>query len=146
MRRKRLRLRSYDYAWAGAYFVTVCVAEKACVLGTVLDARVNLSPIGAIVARQLRQLPSRLDVGLDCFVVMPNHVHAVLVLRGGRSLGHVVGSFKSASAHEVNLIRGTTKSVFWQRGFYEHVVRNDADLERVREYIQTNPLRWSVKP
>jgi REP element-mobilizing transposase RayT len=143
-RRKALRLPTYDYSNAGAYFVTVCVAGKQCLLGSVVDAHVDLSPCGAIVARHLRQLQSRLEVGVDCFVVMPNHVHAVLILRGDRTLGSVVGCFKAATAREINSHRRESHRAFWQRGFFDHVVRNDGDLERVREYVVSNPIRWSL--
>ena len=129
---------------AGAYFVTVCVAGKECALGRVVGRMVELGPLGSIVARHLRDLPGRLDVGVDCFVVMPNHIHVVLLLRGGTTLGRVVGAFKSGTAHEINGARDTPGRPFWQRGYFDHVVRNDADLDRVREYVVTNPIRWSL--
>jgi len=143
-RRKRLRLRAHDYCSAGAYFVTVCVAGKECVLGRVIDHSVELSVFGAIVARHLTAMPQEIEVDVDCFVVMPNHVHTVLFLRGGRTRGTVVGSFKAATAREINMCRRDRQRPFWQRGFFDHVVRNDADLDRVREYVVNNPIRWSL--
>jgi len=59
-------------------------------------------------------------------------------------LSTIVGSFKSASSRLINTLRGTPGAPLWQRGFYDHVVRNDDDLARIREYIATNPLRWSL--
>jgi REP element-mobilizing transposase RayT len=93
------------------------------------------------------RLSDRLDVDVDAFVVMPNHVHLVVGLRGEArarqasplQLGHVVGSVKSGSSREAGL-------GLWQRGYYDHVIRDEADLERVREYIGTNPARWELDP
>jgi REP element-mobilizing transposase RayT len=143
-RRKALRLRTFDYSTPGAYFVTICVARKACVLGRVVGTTVELSEKGAVVARHLTQLAGQTGVSVDCFVVMPNHVHAVLVLGGGRELGTLVGSFKSATTREINARRGVRSERLWQRGYFDHVVRDDDDLDRVRVYVATNPIRWST--
>jgi putative transposase len=143
--RKRLRLRRYDYAAAGAYFVTVCVFGKECVLGAVIRDTVVLSRVGRVVAAELPRAVSRRGAELDRAVVMPNHVHALIWLPGkAHSLGAIVGAFKASSAREINILRGTPGEPFWQRGFFDHVVRDEADLERVREYIATNALRWSL--
>ena len=102
-------------------------------------------------------------VELDVSVVMPNHIHGIIILnesvgathasplRNARGIGQVpgslsaiVGSFKSASSRRINQLRGTPGTPVWQRGFYDHVIRNDEDLARIREYIATNPLRWSL--
>src|SRR5512132_3571135 len=129
----------------GAYFVTVGVAEKACVLGTVVRVDIVLSSLGRIVADQLADLPHRVGADVDCSVVMPNHVHAVVWVReDGPTLGAVVGAFKAGSAREINRARGAVGEPVWQRGYFDHVVRNEIDLERVRDYVATNPLRWSL--
>jgi REP element-mobilizing transposase RayT len=143
--RKRLRLVHIDYAAAGAYFVTVCVEGKECVLGRVVGARVELSALGVIVARQINDIPKRFSAEMDCMVVMPNHVHVVVFQREQDvQLGTIVGSFKAGSTREINAMRRTVGQRFWQRGYFDHIVRNDADLQRVREYIATNPMRWSA--
>ena len=80
---------------------------------------------------------------------MPNHVHGILFLvRAGHAppLQTVVGSFKSAAAREVNRVRGTRGATVWQRGYHDHIVRDEEDLERIREYIATNPARWLSDP
>jgi putative transposase len=143
--RKAPRLSRFDYDAPGAYFVTICVAGKECVLGSVQGGRVLLNTLGAVVARGLADVPTRRAAHVDSSFVMPNHVHAVIWLRGnGTSLGQVVGAFKAASAREINRLRGVAGIPFWQRGYFDHVVRDDNDLERVREYIATNPIRWSA--
>lgn len=114
-------------------------------MGYVGRDRVGLTRTGCIVQRQLEQLPQRLAIQLDCFVVMPNHVHAIVVLdarvrqASPLRLGTVVGSFKSGSSREVGYS-------LWQRGYHDHIVRGEADLARLREYVATNPIRWALDP
>jgi putative transposase len=131
-RRRSIRLPGYDYTRAGAYFVTVCVADRLCLLGEVVEEGVALSPAGQMVADRWRALPERFDlVEVDEFVVMPNHLHGILVLqdpvvgaglvpalpeirrnamgaraptRGAPTLGDAVGAFKSLTT--VNYSRG----------------------------------------
>jgi putative transposase len=165
--RRSIRLHGYDYARAGAYFVTVGTAARRCCLCEIAGTAVNLTPAGRIVAQEwVRTGEVRPEIGFDELVVMPNHVHGVLVLsptvgatrrvalgRGSASplrsgvtpgsLGAIVGQFKAASARRVNALRGTSGG-FWQRGFDEHVIRNDADLDAIRRYIANNPLQWAV--
>jgi REP-associated tyrosine transposase len=158
-RRRSVRLRDYDYASAGVYFVTVCTRERLCVLGSIKDGVVVLTDQGRIVQETMLSLGNRFaGLELDAFVIMPNHVHLVVGLVGaqfiapdGRSdgsrrpaLGEVIRTFKAASTR---LIRNAGNEAFgWQRSFYEHVVRNDADLRRIREYVEANPLRWDEDP
>ena len=95
-------------------------------------------------------LPRRFEqVGLDSFVVMPNHVHGIVILKQGIALTRVIQAFKSISTNEY--IRGVkTKGwekfdgTLWQRSFYDHVIRNDQDLSRIQEYILNNPLQWAL--
>ncbi len=106
-------------------------------------------------------LPSHFPgVSLDAFVLMPNHVHGILALHGrgtacraptetfGRpvpgSIPTIVRSFKSSAAREINRLRGTPGAAFWQRGYYEHIIRSPAVMTRLRRYIESNPSRWSL--
>jgi REP element-mobilizing transposase RayT len=170
-RRRSIRLPGYDYAQPGAYFVTICIHGRECVLGEVVDDRVTLSPFGEVVDECWRDLPSHFPgFLLDWFVVMPNHVHGIIVLVGATpasplrvdphasplpaatpahgprpgSVGAIVGSFKSATTRRVNRIRGTPGASFWQRGYYEHVIRDEGDLEKIRTYVAQNPLSWEL--
>jgi len=143
--RKSIRIRGFDYSSFGPYFVTICTRDRHCVLGEVETDRVALSRYGLVVVGEIERLPARLGVELDEFVVMPNHVHLIVGL-GSRArqasplrLGTVVGSFKAGTS------RATGRSL-WQRGYYDHVVRDEDDLARVREYIATNPVRWALDP
>jgi putative transposase len=145
--RKRLRLAGFDYASESLDLVTVCTLGRRFILGDIKDGSVHLSRCGRTVRTQLEELRPRLGVELDAYVVMPNHVHALLDLGAGRRarqasplrLGTVVGSFKSGSSR-------LARRSLWQRGYHDHVVRDEDDLERIREYIATNPTLWASDP
>jgi REP element-mobilizing transposase RayT len=151
--RRSIRLRHYDYSRAGAYFITVCVDRRASILGAINDDRAVCSPVGQIVHDTWSAIATRFpQTELDEFVIMPNHVHALLwilrpeVARGTTSkpvkLGGIVGAFKSISTIEVNRARSSPGQALWQRNYYEHVVRDDDELYRIRKYIVENPARW----
>ncbi|WP_457651856.1 transposase [Rhodocaloribacter sp.] len=216
--RRSIRLRGYDYTRDGAYFVTLCVWDRECLFGEVVNGEVRLSDAGRIVADTWTWLAAQYPyVALDAWVVMPNHLHGIIVMGGrddggggdggggmddgggggvggsrtartddaparaddararaddvagrmgdvparaddararagdvaGRTgpvkrkpLGRLIGAFKTVSTKRINEIRGTPGAVLWQRDFYEHIVRDAADLRRIRAYIAANPARW----
>ena len=98
---------------------------------------------------------------MDAFVVMPNHLHAIAFITkypaasgkaavprtpqgtGGRSLSALIAGFKAATTRRVNSIQRMPIAPLWQRNYYEHVIRNDQDLDRIRQYVADNPARWS---
>jgi len=149
-RRKPLRLRHHDYSKSASYFVTVCCHRRELLLGSVLDARVELTAAGRLVEAAWQECSERWGARTDAFVVMPDHWHGVLHLEPPgahdsprqRTLGQVLGGIKASSARQINLGRGTPGAPVWQRGYYEHILRNEADLERARRYICDNPARW----
>jgi len=162
--RRSIRLKGYDYAQPGAYFVTICVQNRECALGEVVDGEVRLNEWGQAVEAEWQALPGRFPyVELDAFVVMPNHVHGIMMMvdgdRGGavaaptneggetlplrEPLGKMVAYFKYQTTKRLNAHRATPGAKFWQRNYYEHVIRNDVDLKRIREYIHHNPARWA---
>ena len=157
--RRSIRLKEYDYSSAGWYYVTVCTQERICRLGDISEGQIKLSEAGRIAERSWKWLGAHFtNVELDSYVIMPNHLHGIVIMnerrRGGsrtapteiqsKPLGRLIGAFKTTSTKEINLVRGTPGKVFWQRGFYEHIVRNDADLDRIRTYIRDNPLQWAL--
>ena len=166
--RQSIRLKSYDYSKAGAYFVTICVREKECLLGDVVGGVMRLSEMGEIVREEwLKSSIIRGEIKLDEFVIMPNHMHGIIWIcnngRGDRpvapteddfiqsgpsskSLGSLMAGFKSAVTKRINIYRNTPGLPFWQRNYYEHVIRNENDLHAIREYIQNNPLKWELDP
>ena len=145
--RKRTRLAGYDYSRTGTYFVTICLQDRTPLLGRVEAHDLRHSRFGEIVVDEIACLATRFTgINLDMALVMPDHAHLLIGLGTQlRSLGTIVGSLKTRSAREINRLRNTTGTAVWQRGFHDHVIRDEADLERVREYIATNPIRWSLR-
>ena len=161
--RRSIRLKEYDYSRFGAYFVTICTQDRKCFLGTVGNETVELSPMGKIVHEFWFEIPKHFQhVRLDVFVVMPNHVHGILLIgdseggntnadaeRGGETpplrrvtLGQVVAYYKYQTSKMINRIRNTAGMPVWQRNYYEHIIRNEKELNQCREYIINNPLKW----
>lgn len=142
------RLRHFDYSSPTAYFITICVRGNGFPLGDVNNGRISLSETGQIVKRFCEDLPNHYSIALDAFVVMPNHFHAVLFLcedAGHRpALPQIIRSFKSFSAKAINAVQGTTGQSFWQRTYFEHVIRNDEELRRIQDYVINNPQNWQI--
>ncbi len=152
--RKRLRLRGYDYAFPGVYFVTICSAGRRPIFGSINKNNTVLSAAGAIVRAEWIALPERFSrLVLDEFVIMPNHLHGVLAFvgpAGGASpsptLSEVIGAFKSISTIKVNQLLQRRGVPLWQRSYHEHILRIGEDLGKIRRYIFENPLMWSSDP
>jgi putative transposase len=156
--RRSIRLKGYDYAQPGAYFVTICVRERECALGDVVDGGMVLNDLGEIVCESWSWLAEQYPyVTLDEWVVMPNHLHGIIIIddddgRGAsrrtptkrKPLGQLVGAFKTVSTKRINQIHDNAGTLFWQRGFYEHIVRNERELDAIRQYITDNPLKWEL--
>jgi len=173
--RQSIRLRGWDYTTPGAYFITICTYQRENIFA---DARFK-----EIVGNTWQAIPTHSHaqhVRLDEWVVMPNHLHGILILEnnvgrgeaigrgeatridggmeknpvselprpygGGKltsgSVGAVIGNFKSLVARRINNVRRTPGGKVWQRGYYDRIIRNERELNAVRQYIQENPLRW----
>lgn len=162
--RRSIRLPGYDYSRAGAYFVTLCTQGRSCLFGNIVDGEVWLNRFGAIVAEEwLRSAEIRDEIELDEWVIMPNHFHGIVVITdktgdprctGDRpvaptgprpnSIGALTGGFKSAVTRRINELRNMPGQKVWQRNYWEHIVRNELELARIREYIQNNPAQWEL--
>jgi len=168
--RRSIRLPAYDYAQAGAYFVTMVTHQRQCLFGEIVGGQMRLAAYGQVVSEQwLRSALVRGEIELDAFIVMPNHIHGIVIIcaqpmgvgahgrapqhgraplpssspyRPPRSLGSLVAGFKSAATKRINQIRGTLGVPVWQRNYYERVIRNDEELSRIRQYIADNPAHW----
>jgi REP element-mobilizing transposase RayT len=167
-KRKITRLKGYDYSNEGAYFITICAQGRKCLFGLISDGKMRLNEYGKILINYWNEVPSKWpNVTLDYFTVMPNHVHGIIMivgagsprplippsdLEGGEtpplqnqpSLSQIIGYFKYQAAKKINESRATPGAKVWQRSFYEHVIRDDDSLNRIREYIATNPSRWDL--
>ena len=146
------RLRSWDYRWPGIYAVTICVQGRVCCLGEVIEDEVELAPLGLIAAEEWLAIPrTHPHVALDEWIIMPDHVHGILIFQGedhpspqeglpAGSLGAVIGQFKQRVTKRIRARRQPQFS--WQERYYDQILRDDEDLERYRIYIRENPLRW----
>ena len=181
--RRSLRLKGYDYTKAGAYFITLMTYQRECLFGEVLNGEVELSDWGYLALNEWRRLSQRFEmVSVDEIIVMPNHVHGILLIReeshavgagqeqspqsssnplappllyppprpfateNPRSVGAIGGAYKSTTARLINGLRRTKGAPVWQRNYYEHIIRDEDDLMRIREYILDNPLQWEFDP
>jgi REP element-mobilizing transposase RayT len=149
-RRRPLRLPGYDYSHAGAYFITVCTHDRVMLFGEVIDRDVPLNEMSMIVQKAWDDLPTHYPaIDLDAFIVMPNHVHGIIILADEPEMRHaipeIVRGFKTFPARRINE-RAGKRGIVWQRGYYEHVIRNDKALGRIRDYIANNPARWADDP
>jgi REP element-mobilizing transposase RayT len=160
--RRSVRLQGYDYTQNGAYFVTICAYERACVFGQMVDDVMAINAWGQIVQSCWDEIPAHYPmVELDAFVVMPNHMHGVIVIvndgRGmachaptkrefskpiARSLSTIVGAFKSAVTKYINRLPNPPDHPIWQRNYYEHIIRSEESLNIIRAYVANNPAQW----
>lgn len=154
--RRSIRLRGYDYTQAGSYFVTIVAQERRRLFGEVADGIMHLSDVGRMVRGVWEAMPSHYPgVDVDAFVVMPDHIHGIVVLAtaaSGRqlSLADVVHRFKSLTTRRY--FDGVAAASWpacpgrlWHWNYYERVVRDDRALQRIRAYIADNPIRWSPR-
>ena len=158
-RRNSLRHSGWNYTATGYYFVTICTAGRVHLFDSA-----ELKQIAETVWQKIPTFKSATIVRLDEWVVMPNHVHGIVVIVEGiaatssgseqagiqrpekavsGSVGALVGAYKAAVTHRINNLQGTQGVKIWQRGYYDRVIRNDRKLAATREYIRDNPARWT---
>ncbi|PIV22510.1 MAG: hypothetical protein COZ69_14485 [Deltaproteobacteria bacterium CG_4_8_14_3_um_filter_45_9] len=163
--RKVIRLREYDYSQAGGYFITICTYNREYLFGQVANHQMMLNKTGETVKQWWLKLEDKfINVKLDNYVVMPNHIHGIIVVIEKDKVGAIhelplqsgmimrrqmlipktVGYFKMNSAKYINRLRGAMGYPLWQRNYYEHVIRNENELYRITDYIKNNPLKWDL--
>jgi putative transposase len=138
--RKPLRLRHYDYASTGIYFVTICTHQRRCLFGKIDDSIMQLNAHGIIAKQCWLEIPQHFThVQLDHFVLMPNHIHALLHIHveKGVALPIIIRSYKAAVTRQL-------QHPTWQRSYWERVIRNERELALTREYIVNNPSQWGT--
>lgn len=151
--RRSIRLKNYDYSSAGAYFVTVCVNERWNLFGGIENGKMALSAAGEVARFTWNDLTRHnANILLDEFIIMPNHMHGIIIIKDSVGAGskpapthglpEIVRQFKTFSAKRINQTRKISGRSVWQRNYYEHIVRDDTDLNRIREYIVNNPVKW----
>lgn len=167
--RRSIRLKDFDYTSEGAYFVTIVTWGREYLLGEIVEKEMYLSRRGEIVQKWWDDIPMHFpNVETGAFVIMPNHIHGIIFITeerrgdvispcnhpnnlGGvfpplrkRTLGQIVAYFKYQSTKEINAMDNTgTITKFWQRNYYEHIIRNEKELKQKTHYILDNPSRWA---
>ncbi|NES72383.1 MAG: hypothetical protein F6K24_47905 [Okeania sp. SIO2D1] len=171
--RRSLRLRGYDYSQAGAYFLTICTYNRQTLFGEIIDGKMQLNQLGEVVVEEWeRSAQIRQEIELDYSVIMPNHLHGIVIINNvganervgvntiegechsplrmkSRSISSLITGFKSVVTRRINRIRYhgeqlTTPAPVWQRNYYEHIIRNETSLNQLRQYIVENPLKWEI--
>jgi len=158
--RRSLRLSNYNYSQSGAYFITICIHNRECLLGKIDDGMMILNNFGTIVRETWNSLSDKYsEISLDEWTVMPNHIHGIVIIdnpnadtshelqlqrkeRRTMLLPKAIGYFKMNSSKQINELRGRTGQPLWQKNYYEHIIRNPSALEKIREYIVNNPRKW----
>jgi REP element-mobilizing transposase RayT len=162
--RRSIRLQGYDHTQNGAYFVTICAYQKVCLFGRILDGEMLMNDWGKIVQQEWEKTTVlRPSVELDAFVVMPNHVHGIIVIshddmdgRGmmhhaptrrefpkpiANSLSSIGGAFKAAVTRRINQSTAPGHPI-WQRNYYQHIIRIEESLNAIRMYVTNHPALW----
>ncbi len=169
--RRSLRLKGYDYSAAGAYFITICTFQRQCLFGQVVEGEMQLNEFGQIVAEEwLHSKEIRQEIDFDEWVIMPNHLHGIVLIESidpvgangclpsspwcndphrlvppmrPRSLASLIAGFKSATTTRINTLRDAAGTPIWQRNYYDHIIRNERSLQHIRHYTTNNPLTWA---
>jgi len=172
--RKSIRLKNYNYSNIGSYFITVCAYNHECLFGDIEDGRMQLNNCGRIIESEwLRSSEIRKEIELDIYQTMPNHFHAIVFIlesstnkrkkldvymvganghsplrnrlaMKSKSLSSLMVGFKSSVKLKINKFRNTPGVPIWQRNYYDHIIRNENELNQIREYIINNPLEWEL--
>jgi REP element-mobilizing transposase RayT len=167
-KRRSIRLPGYDYAQNGAYFLTLCTKNREPLFGEIVAngvspdsvcSRMLQNEFGDIVASEwLKSASIRSEIALGEFVIMPNHFHGIILIRGrgdrpvaptekqpgprSKSVGALIAGFKSVVTRRINIIRQTPRVPVWQRNYYDHIIKDVNELRKIQAYIQNNPRNW----
>lgn len=186
--RKSIRLGEYDYSFPNWYYITICTHERKNLFGKINNGKMILNEKGNVVEEEwMRTKELRRYVDLDYYVIMPNHLHGIIIIEQSieknnfqspshttenvratrwvaqnkedraiqriaptkqtlipNSLGSIIGQFKSKVTKRIREISGNSDLIIWQRNYYEHIIRNEIDLQNIRKYITLNPLKWEI--
>ena len=158
-RKPKICLQGYDYFQANYYFITTCTQNRQNWFGEIKNKKMILNSYGKICLEHLLNPPNFYNnIEIDTFVIMPNHAHVIVVINQNdkssyngqglalslqnKSLSKILNDFKSFSSREINKLITDGKKFKWQQSFYDHVIRNERFLQKIREYITNNPINW----
>ena len=172
--RRTIRLKGYDYSQPGTYFITLVTLQREPLFGEIVNSEMRLNPLGKLVEKCWLTISIHFPLArLEEFVIMPNHLHGIILLCTGEafagnafilpinpkpadaspqppirtksgSLGAIIQNFKSVGTRLANSRYFNPGNTLWQRNYYDHIIRNEAELTRIRQYIRTNPLQWEI--
>ncbi|MCX6149524.1 MAG: hypothetical protein NTX22_03250 [Ignavibacteriales bacterium] len=160
--RKSIRLKEYDYSREGWYYVTICAKNKNCLFGEIVNEEMKLNEKGRIIENCWERIPDHFGfVEVDYFVVMPNHLHGIIIINEQSShrrgevtsplrwkhritLGKIIAYYKYQTTKIINQRDEKIGEKIWQRNYYEHIIRNENDLFHIRQYIENNILKCSL--
>lgn len=138
-RRKRIRLKYYDYSACGMYFITICIKNRLDLLGKIQDKHnIVLSAEGIIVEKELQKIEVLLtNVTIDEYIIMPNHIHMILIINENKnvSISRIIKQYKMRVSKKIGYS-------LWQKSFYEHIIRNEEEYFTIKQYIQNNIVNW----
>lgn len=158
-KRKRLRLQNFDYSSQGAYFITICTYERKNILSRIVGAihespETKLTDYGEIAEKAIKQIPKHLNATIESYVIMPNHIHLLILIADNKEtrairesplqkrsiISKTVGYIKMYASKEIHNRFGNI--TVWQRGFHDHIIRDQKDYEKISKYIYENPIKW----
>jgi len=166
MNRRSIRLPEYNYSLSGEYFITICVKDKLHRLEIINDSKALLSEEGIIVEKWIKSTLLKFNnVVIEHYIIMPNHIHLIIEIRENKEeekellkpeyskeewrkqrkcmvLPEVISYLKANAAREINLLNNTSKGSFWQKNYYEHIIRNHNEYQKIADYIINNPFNW----
>ena len=140
--RKSPRIEFHDYS-GGDYFITICTRDKEHYFGKIINGEMEFTELGRYCQQQIASISVHYPYAEPIlYVVMPNHVHMIIVLgnSGKNDLNQVIGQFKSGVSREIRNMEPAMR--VWQRSYYDHVIRNEKSYREIWEYIEYNPLKW----
>jgi putative transposase len=163
-KRKSIRIREYDYSQPNWYYITICSYKKECIFGEIKKGVMVLNEFGKIAKTEWEKTKDiRKNIELDYFIIMPNHIHGIIIIEKKNVGAHcnvplpqtesfgkstkntiptIVKLYKSAVTKQINILRNSPGHPVWQRNYYEHIIRNDKELYKLRQYIHNNSIKW----
>lgn len=149
-RRKLNRLIEYDYSLNNYYYVTICIKDRKEFLSEIKNEKSVLTKYGKIIDKTLHELPKFFPCELDEFVIMPDHIHVIIILdnKNGssrKSLSTIIQRFKTFTTTNINKLLNEENKFRWQKSFYDRIIRNERELYQIRNYIKLNPLKWEIE-
>jgi len=168
------RLKNWDYSSNGAYFITICTKNREHYFGEIANEKLQETEQSKICQNVWDDLPNHYpNCILDSFVIMPNHVHCIVIIENSvqsvrsvetglkpvstmtttittndankskrYTISEIIRGYKTFTARKINNLQNTQGKTFWQPRFYDHIIRNEHELNRIRGYIVNNPLNW----